>query len=273
MPLNGLLKNIYFHELGDRERIFTRLQLNFGAYVTALTIMAYMARMVDYSSPCWTVTLFYTGLFLALIPILISMRYTLIAFTGYRYALFPSATLSVKHKIDLDHYYESLSDQKDDRESSQGLNKSEQMLEDYVLESIAACIDKNLEINEQRRRVNRKALLQLLYAAIPLTISACLFVFFDLDASSPRKNSLREDSRLRESIVQSSDRLYDSINLLAKEISKMPDENNTQSSQQQQKPQPAPSAITPPQRPPLQYSTEDYKAPLPDKSKLLNEGK
>lgn len=273
MSLNGLLKDIYFHELADRERIFTRLQLNFGIYVTTLTIMAYMARMVDYSSPCWAITLFYTGLFLALIPILLSVRFTLIAFTGYRYALFPSANLSVKYKIDLDNYCESLSDQKDGQESIQGKKKSEQMLDNYVLESISACIDKNLAINEQRRLVNRKALLQLLYAAIPLTISACLFVFFDLDASSPRKNALIEDSRLRQSVTQSSDRLHDSISLLTKEISKMSYENNTQSSQQQPKPQPTPSAPIPPQRPPLQYSTEDYKAPLPDKSRLLNEGK
>ena len=84
----------------------------------------------------------------------------------------------MKYKIDLDNYCESIGDQKDGQGSIQGKKKSEQMLEDYVLESISACIDKNFAINEQRRLANRKALLQLLYAAIPLTISACLFVFF-----------------------------------------------------------------------------------------------
>jgi len=270
MPLTELLKGIYFHELEVREKIFIRLQFNSGAYVVVFTIMAYMARMVDYSSLCWVIALFYAGLFLTLTLVFISAKHTFDALTGYEYALFPGATRSVE-------YCQSLSNQKDDQEGSQGLGKSEQMLEDYVLDSLAKCTDKNVKINNDRRCANRKALLYLSYAAIPLAISACLFVFFDLDVSSPRKNSLIEDSRLRESIVQSSDKLHESINLLAKEISQMSNENNTQSNQQQPKPQPqpqpAPSPPAPPQPPPLQYSIESYWDPLPNKPRPSNEEK
>ncbi|MDO8065439.1 hypothetical protein [Janthinobacterium sp. SUN206] len=284
MLLNGLLCDLYLHELEIREKIFVRLQLNFGAYVTVVTVMVYMTKTVDYSSPCWAITLFHATLFLTLLPLLMSMRYTLIAFTGYQYVLFPSTVQSVKYKQEAEAYCSALA-KAHGSEDGQGMPdvqmNSTKMLDDYVMDSLAACVDRNSEINEQRQATNRKSLLSLFIASLPLVVAACLFVFMDLDASSPRKNFPIEDARLRTSIEQSSDKMKKSIDQLTRDFSNMATNNTPQTnsspgnSSQSTSPTPAPTqpAPTPPQRPQLRISNESYTEPLPDKSKLIKEGR
>ena len=259
--LSDLLKEVYFYELDTREKIFNRLQLNFAAYVTFFTVVAYMARMIDYSSACWALTLFYTGIFLATIPISISVRYTFLALSGYKYAIFPSASESIKYKTDIEEYYNQFGNLISQQNSKNYPKTAPEMLDNYVLETLTETIDKNKIINEYRRFAIRKSHLHFLYSSIPLALSAFLFVAFDLDTSSPRKNFLTEDVNLRKS-----------INQLTQDIKNMSGNDNSQDSQQKP-PQPAVQIPPPPPRPKIQYSTEDYKSPLPDKSKLLNEGK
>lgn len=53
---------LYFHELDTRDRIFARLQLNYAIYASAIAMLAYMARMVDYSTPCIYLSFFMSAL-------------------------------------------------------------------------------------------------------------------------------------------------------------------------------------------------------------------
>lgn len=108
-------------------------------------------------------------------------------------------------------------------------------------------------------------------AAAPIIFSVFLFIVFDLDTSSPRKNMLIEDKNLAVQL----DKLNNLFNtaLTHRQAEEKPNmSDNDQSSQQnvqtQQPPKQPPSE--PPKKPKPQMSTEDFHAPM-DKSKLLNE--
>lgn len=191
--LDGLLRQIYFHELDERERIFSRLQLNFGFYATAVASATYMCRMMDYGSNAIGMTLFFVFLAVFSVFLITSIYYTVYALTGFEYTLFPSSAASVAYRRDI------FSIEDEERRTGNTSSLSGEV-EAYVSESLAQCSDRNRSINEVRKAANRKALLRLFFASIPLLASAVCFVGFDLDASSPRKNHLVEDPKLRESL-------------------------------------------------------------------------
>lgn len=191
--LDGLLRQIYFHELDERERIFSRLQLNFGLYATAIASATYMCRMMDYGANAAGITLFFVFLVAFAVFLTKSIYYTGYALTGFQYVLFPNAVQSVAYRADVFRI------QDEDRREGRLLPQSGEV-EAYVSETLAHCADSNRRINEVRKTANRTALLWLFGASLPLLASAICFVGFDLDASSPRKNHLVEDSKLRTSI-------------------------------------------------------------------------
>ena len=114
-------------------------------------------------------------------------------------------------------------------------------------------------------------------ASIPILLASILFITFDLDVSSPRKDFLISDRNLAASISQLSSKISkpESPQLTndKKEASIMTNnqDNKTPSSQPQQQPQPQPPIA--PKKPELQYSTENFKEPMPNKPKILNENK
>lgn len=183
--LDALLLQIYFHELDDRERIFTRLQLNFGLYATAIAAAAYMSRMMDYSASQVGITLFYVSLGVFTILLAASIYFTATALSGVTYTTFPSATASVTYRnsVQLIH---------SDTSGAVKPNIASNEVALYISDSIARCTDLNRRVNDFRKAANRRALMLLLYASAPLLVSAVLFIAFDLDASSPRKKTPAE---------------------------------------------------------------------------------
>lgn len=274
--IKSTLSELYFHELDTRERIFSRLQLNFAIYASGIALLAYMARMVDFESSCVILTLFYVGLTASAVLLGISIHHTVVSLTGYRYMTLPKATEIVRYGIELRDRSESLKQYNQKYGQSVSVPDPDSSISDYISEAMSQCIDHNYSINEFRRQVNRKSIWFMILAAAPVIFSAALFVFFDLDASSARKvtvafaenhpliNSL---NKIQKSIVTISD-----INNEQRGALNMTDEQKNQGSAPavQQTPPPPPPE---PKKPDLQYSTEDFKAPMPDKAKLLNEGK
>lgn len=285
MRINNFLEDLYFHELEIREKIFSRLQINIGAHLTIITAIAYMVRTIDYSSSTLLIFIFYALIVLSIISLIFSIVYTGIAFTGYEYQLFPFAADSVKYKREAESYFRELDIAAANAEyfsNEHNLPASPTvMVNDYILDSLAECIDKNSKINEQRRTVNKKSIFSLAIAFIPFIFCSCLFVILDLDTSSPRKNLAIEDAKLRISMEHSIDEIKKSLDNLTKDTEIMATNNNHQgegSTNNSPPPTttPAPQKYVPPplpKRPPLRISNESFTDPLPDKSKLLNEGK
>ncbi len=263
-----ILSGIYFHELESRERIFNRLQLNFAIYASAITILAYMARMIDYGSICSVITLFYVGLFAGIAIMAKSIYLSVIALTGYEYITFPLAREVVSYRAKLENHAKEIEKYNQDYNLSVEVPDPTKGVNEYAIKILSKCIDTNSKINEYRRKVIRKSVWCIMLAAIPIIFSATLFVVFDLDASSPRKNLLVEDKKLATEIKN-----FDIIikNFEPKKITKEKDDMNDEQSNQNTKTPPPPPQ--PPKEPEVQISTEDLKASLPKKSEILNENK
>lgn len=199
MKFPELLKDIYLHELDAREKIFTRLQLNFVVYVTVFTFSTYMVRMFDYDSNIHVVASFYGFFIIGFVFLFISIKYTVNAFTGYEYAVFPSAA-SFFYFNNLKEYSKSIEKYNVENDVDMYVPIPDSMMSDYITEALTKSIDKNYNINEQRRIINRKALLYLAYASIPIFFSSVIFLSFDLDVSSSRKNLLVKDVGVENSI-------------------------------------------------------------------------
>ena len=266
------LSELYFHELDARERIFNRLQVNLAIYASAFAVLAYMARVVDFGSSCMMLTLFYSSLVGTVPFLLASVAYTWSALTGYKYMVLPKASALVNYGEQLKEQATQINQYNEEYTQNIVVPDPKERLDEYVSEIMSRCIDQNYAINEARRQTIRKALQYLVYSAIPLTVASIIFVAYDLDASSRKVDtSYDSSSPLVRSIGSIANRLDElAFSRITKEEPKMPTENHDTTPQVPRTPPPPPQE---PKKPEPQYSTEDFKTPIPDKATLLNEGK
>jgi len=172
--------DIYFDEINTRERIVSRIQVNLAIFASVLAILSYMARRLDYSSGYPLVILFWIGEFSSLVLIGVSIFLTYHAFTGFEYKFFPKAKDVIAYKRDIARYI-------DRGENIHG------SIEEFMIDSVCECVDNNYALNEFRRKKISFSLVFLVMSGIPIFFTCFLFVVFDMDASSPRKDMLIVD--------------------------------------------------------------------------------
>lgn len=266
------LSEIYFYELETRDKIFNRLQLNFAIYTTVIAILAYMARMIDYDSNCTILTFFYVGLVFGISLISISIYYSCISLSlsDLKYMLFPRATDIIDYRSKLDIRWKEIEKYNQEYGCNYETPDTKTTINEFTTDIIAKCIDHNASINEYRRQGIRKSIWYMILASIPIIFSSALFVIRDLDTSSPRKNHLIEDRNLAVELKKldvSIEKFITTNN--GKDKTTMSEDQNSTKNQSKNTPPPPP----PIQKPEPQYSTEDFKDPMPDKMKILNEKK
>ncbi|GKE11232.1 hypothetical protein Tco_1414783, partial [Tanacetum coccineum] len=152
---------------------------------------------------------------------------------------------------------------------SSPLPNSEEEAEKFLENITAKCIDYNYEVNEVRRVGTKLATKYIIIALLPLAVAASVFVGFDLDASSPRKNMLTQDTALSEQ-----------VKLLSSNLAAFNDRNKTKDLSMSQDDKDVSNRNAPPPPPPplpaepvWQVSTEDFKVELPARSEILKEQK
>ncbi len=271
---SDILSRLYYHELESRDKIFGRLQLNFAIYASIIALLAYMVRMIDYGSSCVVLTIFFVGLSIAVLPLGWSIYLTIAALTGLKYKTFPRANDLISYADEVDKHADDIQAYNSNYNQDIEVPDPEKKLDKYVCKAYANCIDHNYEINELRRKAIRNSLWGMVIASIPILISSFAFVFYDLDASSPRKvsASFNEGTPL----VNAIESINGGISNIPtknqdKEALVMPNKNSGQKDDEQKQiiPPPPPE----PTEPELQVSIENFKEPLPDKAKMLNEDK
>ncbi len=193
--MDEFLKDLYFHELSARERIVSRLQLYFGFQASIVAAAAYMTRMLDYSCNWWVVLMFWICILASAAPLSGSIYFAIRALTGHTYATFPLAKEAIGHRARLIQY------RLDHLSSEAAAPKSGfPGVDAFAIQAIAECIDFNHNVNESRNRIIRRTFANICYAGGLLSLSAFVFVIFDLDTSSPRKNHLVEDVNIKRSL-------------------------------------------------------------------------
>lgn len=274
IDINNMLLKRYYHELDSRDKIFSRLQLNFAIYTSVIALLFYMIRTVDYSSSCVAITLFFVGLSSGAVLLVLSVFYTVTALTGYEYKTLPKTDELIRYEDELEQYVKSLKEYNLKYKQKIDIFQPIVVFNKYIRETLSKCVDHNYAVNEFRRQVVRKSIWKMVHAAIPMMFSALLFVVFDLDASSPRKvsASFNEGSPLI-NVLDSVQISISNTSTVAskKEKTAMPHEKDDSNNAQQQNVPPPPPPE--PKRPELQVSTEDFKAPLLDREQILNESK
>lgn len=271
---NNMLSQRYYHELDSRDRIFSRLQLNFAIYASVIALLAYMLRMIDYSSSCVAITLFFVGLSAGAGLLAWSIYYTIAALTGHEYKTLPKSDELIRYEDELKKHAESLKEYNLKYKQKAEVPDPHAARSKYMSEAFSKCIDHNYAINEFRRQAVRKSIWSMVKASIPVILSAFLFVIYDLDASSPRKVSVSFNEG--NPLINAIDSVQRSISVIStaaleKEGAAMSNEEDCPNNAQQ--PHVTPPPPSEPKKPELQVSTEDFKAPLPNKAQILNEDK
>jgi hypothetical protein len=199
-----LYQKLYFHEMGVREKITGRVQVTFALVATGYAISSYMLRMLDYTiANQMTVGIFFVLLFLSLGLSFWCLQYLLKAFWGNTYKGIPTSK-------DIDAYQKSLITHKKDTENYnynhpnnvQTIVDVELRLSDYMYDKYAECSSHNTDLNDQRSIQIHLAFKWLLISSIPLFIASIFFVAFDLDASSPRKETAIIDSSVAKELSE-----------------------------------------------------------------------
>jgi hypothetical protein len=140
-----------------------------------------------------------------------------------------------------------------------------QVTEEFITNTYVQCATHNALVNEERSRWVFKAISAFLIACVPLAMASLLFVIFDMDTSSPRKNLAIKDSYVGGEIsslkyelskFSKNDRIADLEKrtiilehmLLAERLDKLSESKKTAASEQKPKPQAPVKPSAPPSR-------------------------
>lgn len=210
--LQDTYRDLYYHELDVREKITNRIQLSFALHITALTILAYVLRMVDHSAPIILLTVVYLGLLIFVVLIARSVYEAVKAFWGNTYKALASANEIANYKSSCISHKAKLQEYKKKYPSEEipkyRVNKK---VFDYIYSNFAECASHNSAVNDARSVRIHNATKFLLYSLIPFLISTICFTMFDMDASSPRKKLLIEYDGIVESLDKIPGRVSEEI--------------------------------------------------------------
>lgn len=185
-----LYEKLYFHEMEVRERITGRVQITFALVATGYTILSYMLRMLDYNELRCAIVLFAIFSGLTFVLSFICLYFLVRAFWGNTYKGMPSP-------VKIDEYREELIVHKKNIEiyNSSYPNHLQPEVDvdsgvaDYLYKKFRDCSAHNTEVNDRRSRQVHRAFKWLLFASIPMLVASVTYIAFDLDVSSPRKET------------------------------------------------------------------------------------
>ncbi|ELU8560054.1 hypothetical protein SD469_003604 [Vibrio cholerae] len=252
------ISKVYFHELDAREHIFNRLQLNIALYASVFAVIAYMTRMIDYSGSESIITLFFVGILFSLYFLVRSAYLTYNSLTGMEYRLLPDPQELYQYRKDVRNHAKQLIAYNLKYGCKEAVPDVDEVCEDFLIKMMTKCSSFNANVNESRKLGIRRSLLFLVASSVPLLLSSILFIGFDLDASSPRKDLLIRDNELSSQLSELSETLlvtHSSTtlqpNYIYPEVTIM-----CQNKDKGETPPPAPPA--PPAEPVWKIATESY---------------
>jgi len=234
-----------------------------------------MLRMLDYQSNCSAITLFFVGIFVGIILLLRSIYFTYTSLTGLEYRLMPTPDIILNYKKELELNVIEVEKYNEQYNLNEPVVDVEKSCREFIIEMFAKCSTFNSKVNEGRRGGIRKSLWYLILASLPIVFSSILFVSFDLDVSSPRKELLIRDENLANKMrlfnknfitLQQENLSYQKkiigYNTMTKEID----------NQKENVKAPPPPPATP-VKPEWIISNESFEEPMPEKLKALQEKK
>ncbi|EKO3444948.1 hypothetical protein DX883_02880 [Vibrio fluvialis] len=199
--LFSFYEKIYFHEMETREKIFTRTQITFALFFTGYSIASYMLRMLDFTSYKEVAITFAVLTIVSGFISLIGVRHLVIAFWGSEYKGMSSPLETDNYRLEVQEYASSIVEYNQQYpDNKQPIVDVDDMVSQFIYEQLRDCSSHNTKVNDSRFAHTHNSIRWLLVAAIPFLIASVLFVSFDLDTSSPRKETLIYNRSLVEEV-------------------------------------------------------------------------
>ncbi|WP_248743187.1 MULTISPECIES: hypothetical protein [unclassified Pseudomonas] len=196
-------EKMYAYEEEIKNSISIKTQIIFTAIFALASATIYLARFLDFTfNPkiAYVISFFIAT---TLVISAISTYFNCKAFSGSEFNRMPYA-----EKIK--EYYESQIEYNDElakynvqvaqHEQIPLINPAKETAS-FISNTYISCSTHNALVNEERSRWVFKALSTFLMACIPLAIGSLLFVLFDMDTSSPRKNFAIKDTYVGDQIA------------------------------------------------------------------------
>ncbi|HDS1724479.1 hypothetical protein NPS53_24345 [Pseudomonas putida] len=184
----ALFEKMHHHELDIKEKLTTRAQIIFTLILAVMATSSYIVRMLDFSEHpniAWAIVsliiayLFFIG---------ISCFFAIRVFWGNKFGISPSAGEIGTYCKDLNDY--NISVRAWTASGGEGQNEVNlaQEMDTFLSDAYKEAATHNFEVNKSRAGWAHLSFRFLLLSFAPLVVSGGLFVSFDMDTSSPRKN-------------------------------------------------------------------------------------
>ncbi|MFW9080777.1 hypothetical protein ACOI9X_16110 [Pseudomonas sp. P2757] len=201
--LNITYEKMYIYEEEIKNSISIKTQIMFTAIFALASATIYLARFLDFTANptiAYTISLLVT---LTLIISAVSTYFNYKAFSGSEFNRMPYAE-KIKEYHDQQTKYNSdlikYNFQVAQHEKIPLINPVKET-ENFISNTYISCSTHNALVNEERSRWVFKAISTFLMACIPLGVGSLLFVIFDMDTSSPRKNFAIKDTYVGDQIA------------------------------------------------------------------------
>ncbi|MFP5424991.1 MAG: hypothetical protein ACLGJA_03965 [Gammaproteobacteria bacterium] len=267
IDLDSTYEKMYNYEEEIKNSISIKTQLLFTAIFILISTAVYLARFLDFSTKPDIAYIITFLVCLVVITAAASTYFNCKAFSGSEFNRMPYAIKvqeyyddQVKYNIEVEQYNSAV----EPEDAIESIDPKKET-ENFITKTYINCATHNALINEQRSRWWFKAFAGFLIACIPLAVASLLFVVFDMDTSSPRKNFSVKDSYVGGEIASLRSQLANSPSadtladlqkrtiileriLLEQKESQMSDSKKTTSNEKQSKPQAPVKPSAPPSR-------------------------
>ncbi|TCL03698.1 hypothetical protein [Sodalis ligni] len=199
--LYDVFEKLYFKSFEDRERIISRVQINFTIYMGMLTVIFYMLRMLDHDEKKFPLIIFFIILLSCLISLLTSIYFTYKTLCDkYNYHYFTSFYEMSKYLARLHEYRNNMHEYNITDNNEFSLEDINFIIKSNIFAIIGKCSDENNRINKNRMFFVRKSMLWLWFSGALFVMTSAIFAVTDLDVSSPRKDTLVKDRAVADEI-------------------------------------------------------------------------
>lgn len=194
--IDSIYEKMYTYEEQIKDNISIKTQLLFTAIFILISTAVYLARFLDFSTrPDIAYVITALVISVALIAGL-ATYFNCKAFSGSEFNRMPYASKVQEYYEQQIQYNTEVEQYNSDVEPDDAIPTVDPKKEtsDFIDKTYAACATHNALVNERRSRQWFKAFTAFLSACVPLAVASLLFVTFDMDTSSPRKNLSIKDS-------------------------------------------------------------------------------
>ncbi|WP_312934331.1 hypothetical protein [Pseudomonas sp.] len=193
--MNLIYEKMYAYEERIKENISIKVQLLFTAIFLLVSVTVYLARFLDFSIKPGVAYVIVVFIVLVLMMTAISAYFNCKAFSGSEFNRMPYATKiqeyyegQVQYNKEVEIYNASVSE-----DEAFTLIDPKNETEAFIGRALSACATHNALVNEKRSRLVFKAFVCCLLSCVPLVLASFIFVAYDMDTSSPRKEfSIRD---------------------------------------------------------------------------------